>query len=73
MSRRVSRIQRQIATTAITTPMPEMTQEMHDAGDGERQAEGGDHRQVGRAGQVDGLARRRASSPCGVDVLVRHQ
>ena len=45
-------------------------QRQHDAGNREREAEGGEHREIGRAGQVHGLAGRRRLGAAGVDVLV---
>ena len=70
MSVRVSPIQRQTTTTTISDAYHHEEQRQHDAGNREREAEGGEHREIGRAGQVHGLAGRRRLGAAGVDVLV---
>ncbi len=73
MSWRVSRIQRHTTTRVITTPMPQITQDSTTPVIGEREPERREHRQVGRAGQVHGLARGRGRCFVGVNGVVGHQ
>ena len=72
MSARVSRIQRTIATTVITTPMPTRTQLMTIPVSGDREPGRGDDGEVGGPREMDDLARGLRLVAVVVD-LVRHQ